>query len=52
MQLSFMKKYLSQCFFMFFFGDITDFLDKKKVDLVYVDFLFYTVPHKKLCWSL
>lgn len=43
-----MKNKLGQSSFIFFFDDITDFLDKKKVDLVYLDFLFYIVPHKKL----
>lgn len=42
-----MKNKLGQSLFMFFFDDITDFLDKKKVDVVYLDFFFNIIPHKK-----
>lgn len=47
MQHGFMKNKLGQSLFMFFFDDITDFLDKKKVDVVYLDFFFNIIPHKK-----
>lgn len=41
MRLSFTKNNLHLTCFMFFFDEITEFLGKKRVDLMYLDFLLY-----------